>query len=133
MERVLERVALERDGEAKAGGGGGSLATATRRNGTRNSKPWFDNTTETWFHVSIIFDFWSQNSKSGAKNRSHFLSDLGPFLGNLGPEKTHFLHWWPGLFTKNSNILGPESNFTPLLVVLLLKSPRFSQQRQHAE
>ena len=63
--------------------------------------------------------FRSQNSKSGAKNWSHFFSDLGPFFGNLGPEKTDLLHWWPEFLTKNSHFLGPESNFTPLVVLLL--------------
>ena len=70
----------------------------------------------------LFLTFWSQNSKSEVKNWSYFFSDLGPFFGNLGPEKTHFLHWWLGFLTKKSHILGPESNFTPL-VVLLLHTP----------
>jgi hypothetical protein len=28
------------------------------------------------------------------------------------------LDWWLGFLTKNSHILGPESNFTPLVVLL---------------
>jgi hypothetical protein len=71
----------------------------------------------------LSLTFWSQNSKSGVKKWSHFFSDLGPFFGNLAPEKIHFLHWWLGFLTKNSHILGPESNFTPLVVLLLGGGP----------
>ena len=36
------------------------------------------------------------------------------FVGNQD-----LLHWWPEFLTKNSHFLGPESNFTPLVVLLL--------------
>jgi hypothetical protein len=78
-----------------------------------------------WFKKvkMLYFTFWSQktqNPKSGVKNWSHFLSDLGPFFGNLGPEKMDLFNWWPEILTENSYFLGPESNFTPLVVVLLV-------------
>ena len=82
---------------------------------TAQSQIWVQEVKNVFFK---IFDFFSQKSKSGVKNWSHFFPDLAPFFGNLGPEKTALLHWWLEFLTENSYFLGPESNFT-LLVDLL--------------